>query len=60
MKKPKHTKIEINDYMQHWLHSTQTGHVLRIVDGKDNTWEIILNWKKYRRTRDVTFKTGIN
>ena len=60
MKKPKHKKIQINDYMQHWLYSTPTGHILRIVDGKDNTWEIVLNWKTYRRTRDVKFLTGSN
>ena len=47
---PKHTKITINDYMQHWVHSKINGQEIRIVDGKDNTWTIKCNWKKYRRT----------
>jgi hypothetical protein len=47
---PKHTKIVINDYMQHWVVSTANGHEIRIVDGKDNTWLIKCSWKKYRRT----------
>lgn len=48
--KPKKTKIIIKDYMQHWIDSTPTGHVIKIVDGSDNTWNIVCDWKKYRRT----------
>ena len=46
---PRKKKIIINDYMQHWIESTETGHIIKIVDGKDNTWNIVCNWKKYRR-----------
>ncbi len=35
--------------MQHWVHSKENGHEIRIVDGKDNTWTIKCNWKTYRR-----------
>ena len=42
-------KIIIDDYMQHWIESTETGHIIKIVDGNDNTWNIVCNWKKYRR-----------
>lgn len=48
-RKSKKRKIIINDYMQHWIHSTETGHVFKIVDGKDNVLEIECNWKTYRR-----------
>jgi hypothetical protein len=48
--KPKKTKIIIENYMQHWIESTLTGHVIKIVDGDDNTWNIACNWKRYRRT----------
>ena len=50
MPKPKHTKIVINDYMQHWVISAPDGNEIRIVDGDDNTWKIVCKWKKYRRT----------
>jgi hypothetical protein len=36
--------------MQHWIESTLTGHIIKIVDGDDNTWNIACNWKRYRRT----------
>ena len=50
VRKNKNTKIVINDYMQHWVISTEKGCEIRIVDGQDNTWKLVCNWKKYRRT----------
>jgi hypothetical protein len=55
MPKPKHTKIVINDYMQHWIISTESGCEIRICDGKDNTWKIYCNWKTYKRTGVFSF-----
>ena len=55
MPKSKHTKIVINDYMQHWVMSTATGCEIRICDGKDNTWKIHCNWKTYKRTGVFSF-----
>jgi hypothetical protein len=60
MPKPKHTKIVINDYMQHWIISTESGCEIRIVDGKDNTWKIHCNWKTYKRTGRFSFGKTLN